>query len=403
MMTDAYIVAFGRSPVVRGRQAGTYFYDKPEDIAAQVVTGVLGKLGPDFDTSLIEDVMVGCSVPENLQGMNIARKISLRAGLGVEVPAQTINRFCASGLQAIATAANAIQSGQMEVVLAGGLEFASTTPATSPEMTNNLYLEEEGPSISTWMGLTAENLAERYAISKEDQHRFALRSHQLAHQAQLSGKLAQEIIPVRVKEPYRTETGQVAVREVVVDQDQGIRPDTSLEQMAGLPTIFKKDGTVTAASSSQISDGAAFVLLMSGQALERYGLKPLAKFLGYQVVGVQPDYMGIGPVLAIPRLLNKVGLTLDQLDLIELTEAFAAQSLACIQELKLPLDKVNVNGGAIALGHPNGATGAVLTSRLLTELARRPGSRYGLVSMCIGGGMGAAGLFEIIHQEDWHD
>lgn len=391
-MTEAYIVAYGRSPICKGKEEGTYYYSKPEEIAAQVLRGVLTTLGESFPTHAIEDVIVGCSVPENLQGMNIARKISLLAGLDVCVPGQTINRFCASGLQSIATAAAFIQSQQADLLIAGGLEFASTTPATGPEMTNSLLLESSPNPYSPWMGITAENVAQRYSISSEEQNRFALTSHEKAHLAQVSGKFEEEIIPVVVQRPKRMGS-DIVLEDHVIDKDEGIRTDSSIEKLEHLPKIFKKEGTVTAATSSQISDGAAFVVLASPAAVKRYQLKPLARFLGCHTTGCEPALMGLGPITAIPKVLEKTGLKQKDIDLIELNEAFAAQALACIKALNLADDKVNVNGGAIALGHPNGATGTVLTIKALSELKRRR-ERYGLISMCVGGGMGAAGIIE---------
>ncbi|MDK8501601.1 thiolase family protein [Aerococcus sp. UMB1112A] len=389
-MSEAYIVAFARSAVVKGKPTGQFAYDPAEDIAAQVLQGLIQKLGPHFDPQLIDDLIVGCSMPENRQGGNIARKLGLGAGLPYEVPAETINRFCASSLQALAHASQAIQAGQADLIIAGGLEFQSTTPYASLEAHNNYALESQGCHLSDWMGLTAERVAEDYQISREDQDQFSVDSHHKAHRAQAAGKFDAEIIPVKAH------TAQ-ARQSQLVQADDGIRPDTNLDQVSRLKPIFKRGGTVTAASSSQISDGASFLALVSKSMLDQLQLKPLAIFKGYQVAGVDPAVMGIGPVPAIQKLLTRQQISLDQVDLIELNEAFAAQTLAVIKALDLDIDKVNPNGGAIALGHANGATGAVLSCKLLNEMARQPESRYGLVSMCIGGGMGAAALFESLY------
>ncbi|KAA9301727.1 MULTISPECIES: thiolase family protein [Aerococcus] len=386
-MSEAYIVAFARSAVVKGKPSGKFAYDPAEDIAGQVLQGLIKKLGPKFDPYLIDDLIVGCSMPENLQGGNIARKLGLRAGLPVQVPAETINRFCASSLQALAHASQAIQAGQADFILAGGLEFQSTTPYASLEAHNNYSLESAGCHLSDWMGLTAERLAEDYGISRQDQDQFAVDSHHKAHKAQVEGKFEDEIVPVQAHTAK-------AHQSQIVQADDGIRPDTNLDQVSRLKAIFKRGGTVTAASSSQISDGASFLALVSESMLDKLQIQPLAIFKGYQVAGVDPAVMGIGPVPAIQKLLKRQAISLDQIDLIELNEAFAAQALAVIKALHLDKERVNPNGGAIALGHANGATGAVLSCKLLSEMARRSQARYGLVSMCIGGGMGAAALFE---------
>lgn len=397
-MREAYIVAYGRSPVVKGKVGGTYYQERPEEIAAQVLKGVIERVGGDFNPSQIDDVIVGCSIPENLQGMNIGRKVVLQAGLDEKIPAQTINRFCASGLQSIASASQAIISGQAEVMVAGGLEFQSTTPATSVELTSSPELENHGPSLSVSMGITAENVAEKYQVSAHAQNEFAVSSHQKADRAQRNELFKDEIIPVQVNKTTK-KFDKIQAEKVWVTEDEGIRPDTNVETIAKLPTIFKKGGTVTAATSSQISDGASFVVIVSKEKLKEWRLEPVAKFIGYQVAGVAPDYMGIGPVEAIPKVLERAQLKIEDMDIIELNEAFAAQAIAVIEELGLDSNKVNPNGGAIALGHPNGATGSILTSRLLAEMKKQSDARYGMVTMCIGGGMGAAGIFEYIHKD----
>lgn len=394
-MQEAYIVAYGRSAVGRGKKDGAYFYDRPDDIAAQVLKGVIDRVEGDFDPALIEDVIVGCSTPEGLQGNNIARTIALRGGLPQTVGGQTVNRFCSSGLQTIATAANAIMAGQADVLAAGGIEFMSSTQMGGSEPTNNPYLQEHGPKIGIPMGMTAENVAEKYHVSREAQDQFGVESHQKAHKAQTEGRFKDEIIPVEIHR-VKTTGDKVEVTTEMFDQDEGIRPNTTAEILGKLPTIFKADGTVTAGTSSQVSDGAGFVILMSGDKVKELGIKPIARFISFNVAGVEPKYMGIGPVYAVPKALELAGLTLDDIDLIEFNEAFAAQAIASMDELGMNRDIVNVNGGGIALGHPLGATGAILTAKLLGEMAQRPETRYGLVTMCIGMGMGAAGVFEYL-------
>lgn len=394
-MQEAYIVAYGRSATARGNRNGALHYSRPDDIAAQVLQQVVAAVDGRFEASMLEDVIVGCAFPEGLQGQNIARTIALRAGLPVTVSGQTVNRWCASGLQSIATAANAIMAGQAEVLAAGGVEFMSTTPMMGSEPTTNPHLQMHGPSLGTPMGVTAENVAERFGISAEDQNAFAAESHHRAHQAQVSGRLAKSIIPVTAQRPIAG-NGTIEVENFVFDQDEGIRADTTPESLATLRTIFKANGTVTAGNASQISDGTAFVVLMSARKVEALGVTPIARVVAFRTAGVDPDVMGIGPVYAIPEVLEQAGLTLSDIGLIELNEAFAAQALACMRELKLDPLKTNVNGGAIALGHPLGATGTILTTRLLAEMSGRTGSRYGLVSMCIGNGMGAAAIFEYL-------
>lgn len=395
-MKEAYIVAYGRSAIGKGNKKGAFANDRPDDIAAEVLKGVIDRVEGDFDPALIEDVIVGCAYPEGVQGGNFARTIALRAGLPYSVAGQTVNRFCSSGLQTIAIAANAILAGQSEVLVAGGVEFMSSVPMLGNEPTNNLTLQRQGVGAGTPMGLTAENVAEQYHVSRQDQDAFAVRSHQRAKAAQDAGRLADEIIPVNVKKVKYTATGPVVETEEF-KVDEGIRPNTTEEVLGKLKTVFKADGTVTAGTSSQISDGCGFVILMSGEKVKELGIKPIAKFIGFKAVGVDPKVMGIGPAYAIPEVLKLSNLTLDDIDLIELNEAFASQALASIRELGINEDITNVNGGAISLGHPLGASGAILTARLLAEMKRRPESKYGIVSMCIGVGMGAAGIFEYIH------
>ncbi len=394
-MQEAYIVAYGRSAVAKGKKDGAYFYDRPEDIAAQVLKGVINRVEGDFDPTLIEDVIVGCSTPEGLQGNNIARAIALRSGLPETEAGQTENRFCSSGLQTIATAANAIIAGQAEVLAAGGIEFMSSTQMGGSEPSNSPYLQENGPKIAVPMGMTAENVAEKYNISRKEQDQFGVESHQKAHIAQTEGRFKDEIIPVEIHR-VKTTGDKVEVTTEMFDQDEGIRPNTTLDVLGKLRTVFKADGSVTAGTSSQVSDGAGFVILMSGDKVKELGIKPIARFVSFNVAGVDPKYMGVGPVYAVPKALKLAGLKLDDMDLIEFNEAFAAQAIASMNELGMNRDIVNVNGGGIALGHPLGATGAILTAKLLGEMAKRPETKYGMVTMCIGMGMGAAGVFEYL-------
>ncbi|GEB28729.1 acetyl-CoA acetyltransferase [Enterococcus casseliflavus] len=397
-MEDVYIVAYGRSAVGKGNKKGVFYGARPDDVAAEVLEGVINRINGRFKSEMIDDIIVGCAYPEGLQGQNIARNIALRAGLPVTVSGQTVNRFCASGLQAIATGANAIAAGQAEVIAAGGVELMSSTPIGGNEPTNNPYLQEYGPKVATPMGVTAENVAKKFNISAKEQNVFALESHYRAHQAQQKQRFDDEIIPVKVPVIKRTKTGLYNTEKVVV-KDEGVRPTSTLETLNNLPTLFHVNGSVTAGNSSQISDGAGFVILMSKSAVEKNGVKPIARVVSYKVVGVDPEIMGIGPVYAIPEVLETAGLSLSDIDLIELNEAFAAQAIACIQKLGLDMAKTNVNGGAIALGHPLGATGAILTARLLAEMKKRRSARYGMVSMCIGNGMGAAAIFEYLGNE----
>lgn len=394
-MHEAYIVAYGRSAIGKGNAKGAYAHSRPDDVAAEVLKGVIARVEGNFDAKYIEDVIVGCSFPEAIQGINFARTIALSAGLPHSVAGQTVNRFCSSGLQTIATAANAIMSGQADCMVAGGVEFMSAVPMGGAEPTVNPTLQSEDIGASYPMGLTAENVAEKYHVSREDQDAFGALSHQKAHHAQTTGRFEKEIVPIEIEQVKYTAHGPEVYKEVF-KTDQGIRPESTPESLGKLRTVFKADGSVTAATSSQISDGAAFVILMSKEMVEKLQVKPIARFVGFKAVGVDPKVMGIGPAYAIPEVLEVSQLKLEDIDLIELNEAFAAQALASARELNMNMDIVNVNGGAIALGHPLGATGAILTSRLLAEMSKRPETRYGMVSMCIGVGMGAAGIFEYV-------
>lgn len=390
-MKEAVVVSAVRTAVGKAPR-GILKDTRPDEIGAIVIKEAVHRV-PGLKMEEVDDVVIGCAFPESDQGLNLARVITLRAGFPYTVPGQTVNRFCSSGLQAIATAAYEIMLGATEVMVAGGIEFMSQVPIMGLTPSPNPYLVEHYPQAYISMGLTAENVAEKFGITREDQDRFALLSHQKAARAIREGKFKEEIIPIPAKVKEIREDGKVIIKEVPFDTDEGVRFDTSLEAMAALKPVFKAKGTVTAGNSSQTSDGAAALVLMSREKAESLNIKPLAVFRAFAVAGVPPEIMGVGPAYAIPKVLKKAGLTLNEIGLIELNEAFASQALYVIRELGLNLEIVNVNGGAIALGHPLGCTGAKLTTTLLYEMKRR-GVRYGLVSMCIGGGMGAAGIFE---------
>ncbi|ULV92565.1 thiolase family protein [Staphylococcus aureus] len=393
-MQEAYIVAYGRSAAAKAKQ-GALFHERPDDVAAKVLQGVLKRIDGKFNKNMIEDVIVGTAFPEGLQGQNIARTIALRTGLSDTVPGQTVNRYCSSGLQTIAIAANQIMAGQGDILVAGGVELMSAVPMGGNEPTNNPTLQYDDIGASYPMGLTAENVASQFDVSREDQDAYAVRSHQRAYDAQRDGRFKDEIIPIQVNSVEYTNAGP-KVHTNIFDQDEFIRPDTTMEALAKLRTVFKADGTVTAGTSAPLSDGAGFVVLMSGDKVKELDVTPIARFVGYKAVGVDPKIMGIGPAYAIPEVLSLSNLSVEDIDLIELNEAFASQTIASIKEVGLDISRTNVNGGAIALGHPLGATGAMLTARLLNEVGRRPDSRYGMVTMCIGVGMGAAAIFEYV-------
>ncbi|HHC5704343.1 TPA: acetyl-CoA C-acyltransferase [Staphylococcus aureus] len=393
-MQEAYIVAYGRSAAAKAKQ-GALFHERPDDVAAKVLQGVLKRIDGKFNKNMIEDVIVGTAFPEGLQGQNIARTIALRTGLSDTVPGQTVNRYCSSGLQTIAIAANQIMAGQGDILVAGGVELMSAVPMGGNEPTNNPTLQYDDIGASYPMSLTAENVASQFDVSREDQDAYAVRSHQRAYDAQRDGRFKDEIIPIQVNSVEYTNVGP-KVHTNIFDQDEFIRPDTTMEALAKLRTVFKADGTVTAGTSAPLSDGAGFVVLMSGDKVKELGVTPIARFVGYKAVGVDPKIMGIGPAYAIPEVLSLSNLSVEDIDLIELNEAFASQTIASIKEVGLDISRTNVNGGAIALGHPLGATGAMLTARLLNEMGRRPDSRYGMVTMCIGVGMGAAAIFEYV-------
>lgn len=391
-MKEAFIVAAARTPVGKAPN-GKLRTVRPDDLAAIAIKGALARV-PQLPLDQIEDVVIGCAMPEAAQGMNIARIAAQRAGLPDTAPGVTVNRFCASGLEAIATGAQRILSGMADVIVAGGTESMSFVPMGGFKISPNPCLVEQMPDAYLSMGLTAENLAAKFTVSREDADQFSLESHQKAIAALDAGRFKEECVPVSVREVNLDANGKRKVTEFVFDTDEGPRRDTTLERLAALKPAFGPKGTVTAGSASQRSDGAAAVVLMSGEKVKELGVKPIARFVTYAVGGVPPGIMGIGPVEAIPKAMKRAGLKIADMDLIELNEAFACQALSVIRQLGLPKDRVNVNGGAVALGHPLGATGAKLTVSILHELKRRNG-RYGLVTMCVGGGMGGAGIFEM--------
>ncbi|MGH9704563.1 MAG: acetyl-CoA C-acyltransferase [Candidatus Acidiferrales bacterium] len=392
-MKEAVLVSSVRTAVGRAYK-GTLRSTRPDDLAAFAIQGALARV-PMLDAKEIEDVILGCAMPEAEQGMNVARIASLRAGLPVEASAITINRFCSSGLQAIAMAAERIMTGQAEVIVAGGTESMSLVPMGGNKISPNPWLMDHYPDSYLGMGLTAENLARKYGITREQSDEFSLRSHQKALEAIAAGRFKDEVIPLEVKITAidSNNGGRPKTTKLTFDADEGPRADTSLEALAKLKPAFHVKGTVTAGNSSQMSDGAAAAVVMNAARAREIGAKPLARLVSFATAGCPPEEMGVGPVFAIPKALKIAGLTLDQIDVIELNEAFAAQSLSVIKLAGLDPAKVNPNGGAVALGHPLGCTGAKLTATILRELGRR-NARYGMVTMCVGGGMGAAGIFE---------
>lgn len=390
-MKDAFIVSAIRTAVGKAPN-GALRSTRPDDLGAIAVRAALDRV-PELDVKRIEDVIIGCAMPEAEQGLNLARIISLRAALPVEAAAMTINRYCASGLQAIALAAERIRGGSADVIIAGGSESMSFIPMGGNKIAVNPWLVDHYPGSYLSMGLTAERVAKHYGISREEADQFALASHQKALVAIEAGKFEDEIVPVGVRVSVPDEGAKPAHKEMEFRVDEGPRMDTSYEALAKLRPVFHANGIVTAGNSSQTSDGAAAAVVVSEEVTVSLALKPLARFVSFATSGCLPEEMGIGPVYAIPKALRLAGLTLEQMDVIELNEAFAAQSLAVMKLLNLDPAKVNVNGGAIALGHPLGCTGAKLTATILRELKRRK-KKFGLVTMCIGGGMGAAGIFE---------
>jgi acetyl-CoA acyltransferase len=397
-MREAVIASSVRTAVGKAFK-GTLRATRPDDLAALAMQEAIRRV-PGLNPKDIEDVILGCAMPEAEQGMNVARNAALRAGLPVEVPAITINRFCSSGLQSIAMAAERIMVGHADVILAGGTESMSMIPMGGNKVSPNPWLMDHNPDAYLSMGLTAENVARKYGITRAQADEFSLASHHKALAAIAAGKFKDEIVPVEVKMTVvangaNGHAAKVKTTTTVFDTDEGPRADTNLEALGKLKAAFHARGTTTAGNSSQMSDGAAAAIVMSADRARTLGVKPLGRFLAFATAGVPPEIMGIGPAYAIPKALKLAGLTLDQIDVIELNEAFAVQSLAVIKEAGLDPARVNLNGGAIALGHPLGCTGAKLTATILRELERR-NARYGMVTMCIGGGMGAAGIFERI-------
>lgn len=391
-MREAVIVAGARTPVGKAKK-GTLAAVRPDDLGALVVKETLKRAG-NYDGN-IDDLIIGCAMPEAEQGMNMARNIGALAGLPYSVPAITVNRFCSSGLQSIANAAERIMIGHANTIIAGGAESMSMVPMMGHVIRPNLTLTESAPEYYMGMGHTAEQVAKKYGISREDQDAFAVRSHQRAANAISTGKFLEEIVPVDVTLRSVGEDNKLIEKHIQFSTDEGVRADSNVEALASLRPVFSLTGTVTAGNSSQTSDGAAAVLVMDREKAESLGLKPLVKFRSFAVGGVPPEIMGVGPVVAIPKALKLAGLELSDIGLIELNEAFASQSLQVIRELGLDEEKVNVNGGAIALGHPLGCTGTKLTLSLIHEMKRR-NEQFGIVTMCIGGGMGAAGVFELL-------
>ena len=392
MTEQAYIVAARRTPVGKAPR-GVFSKTRSDDLLVHVLQGAIADCG-GLKGQQIDDVVVGCAMPEAEQGLNVARIVSLLAGLPDTVPGYTVNRFCASGLQSVANAADKIRLGEADIVIAGGLESMSMIPMTGNKISMNpMIFENDDAAIAYGMGITAENVAKRWKVSREAQDEFALNSHLKALAAQRAGHFDAEILPFEVQQHVAGADGAVQIIKTLVEADEGPRADSSLEGLAKLRPVFAAEGSVTAGNSSQMSDGAGAVVLMSGTKMKELGLEPLARFVGFTVAGVPPEIMGIGPKEAIPKLLKQTGVSLNDVDWIELNEAFAAQAIAVMQELDLDPSKVNPLGGAIAWGHPLGATGAVRTATMVHGLQRTGGS-HGMVSMCIGTGMGAAGLFE---------
>ncbi|HOZ75738.1 MAG TPA: acetyl-CoA C-acyltransferase [Flavobacterium sp.] len=393
-MKTAYIVKAYRTAVGKAPK-GVFRFKRPDELAAETIQYMISEL-PDFDKKRIDDVMVGNAMPEAEQGLNVGRLISLMGLNIVDVPGVTVNRYCASGLETIGMATAKIQSGMADCIIAGGAESMSFIPMGGYKPTPDYQVAKDGHEDYYWgMGLTAEAVAKQYNVSREDQDQFALNSHLKALKAQSEGKFDSQIVPITIEQTFLNENGKKETKSYVVNKDEGPRADTNLAALGKLKPVFAADGSVTAGNSSQMSDGAAFVMVMSEAMVKELNLTPIARLVNFASAGVEPRIMGIGPVKAIPKALKQAGMNLDQIDLIELNEAFASQSLAVIRELGLNPDIVNVNGGAIALGHPLGCTGAKLSVQLFDEMKRR-GSKYGIVSMCVGTGQGSAGIYELI-------
>jgi acetyl-CoA acyltransferase len=393
-MKTAYIVKAYRTAVGKAPK-GVYRFKRPDELAAETIQYMMEQL-PDFDKTRIDDVMVGNAMPEAEQGLNVGRLISLMGLKVTDVPGVTVNRYCASGLETIAMATAKIQSGMAQCIIAGGAESMSFIPMGGYKPTPDYAAAKEGHEDYYWgMGLTAEAVADKYNVSREDQDEFALQSHLKAIKAQAEGKFDKQIVPITIEQTFINENGKKETKSYTVTKDEGPRADSSKEALARLKPVFSATGSVTAGNSSQMSDGAAFVMVMSEEMVKELNLEPIARMVSYAAAGVEPRIMGIGPVKAIPKALDQAGLQLKDIDLIELNEAFASQSLAVVRELGLNPDIVNVNGGAIALGHPLGCTGAKLSVQLFDEMKRR-GNKYGIVSMCVGTGQGAAGIYEVL-------
>ncbi|HLE04751.1 MAG TPA: acetyl-CoA C-acyltransferase [Anaerolineales bacterium] len=392
MSREAVIVAATRTAVGRAKKGMTRNL-RPDEMGAAVIRELMRTVEGHLEPERVDDIIMGCAMPEGPQGLNLARPVAIRAGMPVEVPAETINRFCSSGLQAIVIGAERIIANGADVIIAGGIESMSAVPMTGFNISPNPVLAAEQPEVYMGMGLTAEHVAEEFDVTRQAQDEFAYHSHMKAVCALDAGKFAEEIVPIEFEEVQTGSNGDFQRKHVVFATDEHVRRETSLEALAKLKPVFKQNGTVTAGNSSPLSDGAAGVVVMEAGLAAQIGLAPLVRFVGFNVAGVRPEIMGIGPVRAVPRVLARTGMQLQDIELIELNEAFAAQAVAVIRELDFNPEIVNVNGGAIALGHPLGCTGAKLTAQLIHELRRRK-ARYGMVTMCIGGGMGAAGIFE---------
>jgi acetyl-CoA acyltransferase len=389
---DAYIVAGYRTAVGKAKKGGFRFV-RPDDLAADVIKHLVKSI-PGLEPKMVDDLIVGNAVPEAEQGMQMGRIISLLS-LGLDTPGMIVNRYCGSGVETIAIASQRIQAGQADVIIAGGTESMSLVPVMGIKTVLNYEIATKNPTYYTSMGLTAEEVSKQYGVSREEQDQFSVESHQKAAAAWKAGKFTDEVVPITVKEVYVDENMKKKTREFVVKQDEGIRADTTLEGLSKLKPVFAAGGTVTAGNSSQTSDGAAFVAVMSERMVKQLNLKPIARMVSYATAGVDPRIMGIGPVAAIPKALKIAGLKLQDIDLIELNEAFAAQSLAVVKELGIDRSKLNVNGGAIAVGHPLGSSGARLSVQLFNEL-RRQNKKYGMVTACVGGGQGVAGIYEML-------
>ncbi|MCB8968716.1 MAG: acetyl-CoA C-acyltransferase [Ardenticatenaceae bacterium] len=389
-MREAVIVAGLRTAVGKSKRGTTRNW-RSDDMAAAVIQALMRKL-EGLDPALIDDVIMGCAMPESSQGLNFGRSIAIRAGLPTSVPGMTVNRFCSSGVQTIAMAAERIIANGADIIIAGGAETMSLVPMTGYRISPNPWLVDNAPEVYMGMGLTAEQVAQEFEVSRQAQDEFAVGSHHKAGAAQAAGKFVDEIVPLEIEEVTAGPDGPVR-QTILFDKDEHLRPDTSLEALGRLKPVFKLGGSVTAGNSSPLSDGAAAVVVMERKKAEELGFQPLLRFVGFNVGGVRPEIMGVGPIAAVPRVLQRTGLSLADIGLIELNEAFAAQAVAVIRQLGLDEEIVNVNGGAIALGHPLGCTGAKLTVQIMHEMMRRE-TKYGMVTMCIGGGMGAAGIFE---------